>query len=133
MLEGSRAQNKNSRSVMPVLSACSISDSDSDSDSDAYQSIPRSRSKACDFGVILDDFARVALSENLLTASLALPSTALSPVKTHVQEEPAVEGASETAAAVPATIGAKSEEEGKKEGGESSSGGAVEVRAAESL
>jgi len=121
MLEGSRAYNKNSHSVMPILSSCSISDSDGDSDSG--QSLTRCDSNGCDFGVILNDFARVALSENLLTASVALPSTPLSSVKTHGQEEPAVEGVADTAAAQPAAIGAKSEEEGKKEGGESRSGG----------
>ena len=135
MLEGSRAHNKNSRSVMPVLSVCSSSDSDSysDSDSDSDQSVYRSDSKACNFDIILDDFARVALSESILTVNVALSSTARSSVKTLGQEELALEGASETAAAEPAAIGAKSEEEGKKEGGESGSGDAVEVRAAESL
>ena len=133
MLEGSRAYNKNSRSVVPVLSVCSTSDSDSDSDSGQSVSSCIDPSKACDFDIILDDFARVALSESILTVNVARPSTARSSVKTHGQEELAVEGASETAAAVPAAIGAKSEDEGKKEGGESGSGDAVEVRAAESL
>ena len=131
MLEGSRANNKNSHSVMPILSSCSISDSDGDSDSG--QSLARCDSNGCDFGVILNDFARVALSESILTVNVALSSTARSSVKTLGQEELALEGASETAAAEPAAIGAKSEEEGKKEGGESGSGDAVEVRAAESL
>jgi len=131
MLEGSRAYSKNSSSVVPVLSVCSFSDSDSDSDSG--QSGYPCDSKGCNFDVILSDFARVARSESLLAVNVGRPSTACSSVKTHSQESQAVSGASETAAAKPAAIGANSEEEGKKEGGESGSGGAVEVRAPESL
>ena len=125
MLEGSRAYNKNSRSVVPVLSVCSDTDSDSDSCQSPLQSpllsgrsLTRCDSKACDFAVILGDFARAAISDSLLTGNVGRPSTALSSVKAHGQEEPAGEGASGTAAARPAAAGPRSGEEGKEEGGE---------------